>query len=85
MACRVMAEVMGVPGWWCSSPMPMKARILSVSVMATAPTPVSSWMMLAILVAGLGGEALAHDADGAVGDIERLGGEDPENFSYICC
>lgn len=37
------------------------------------------------LAACLSGETLAHDTDGAVGNGERLGGEDPENFSYIRC
>ena len=48
MARRVDSDAMCVPGRWWSEPWPTNASTFSVSVIATAPTPSSSWMILAI-------------------------------------
>ena len=54
MACFVYGEAMGLPGRWWSPPSPAQPRMRSVSVTPTAPTPVSSFTMVASSVAASG-------------------------------
>ncbi|MNT01087.1 hypothetical protein D3C72_1355400 [compost metagenome] len=63
----------------------MKARILSVSVMATAPTPVSSCTIWAILRLASGVKPWVMIPRVRLAMVSALAEKTRENFSYIRC